>query len=142
MPQRYEREIEELLQRIEGRLPAEPVRRRARRKTARFEAFLVGVYRAFSRRTRVEQLMIAAISLALLSYVMRFVFPPAAFLTGITSVGLFVAAIALSVATHRGYGAGGGRRWPSRASGPAATSTATSGPPWWARALHWIRERF
>jgi hypothetical protein len=140
MSSRYEREIEELLRRMDGRLRSEPLSVRLRRKLERVELAVYCLWRAFLRRSPIEQFMIGSVVLALLSYGLHLFSPRAAFYAGIISVVLFVLAITVSIASHRGgLGFNSERRWRGRpidlppASGPGA---------WWWRLRRWWRRRF
>lgn len=132
MSQRYEREIEELLRRMDGRIKPEPLSSRVRRRVERVELALLRAWRAFLRRSPIEQFMIASVVLAVLSYVLQLVSPRAAFYTGIISVVLFVLALTISIASHRGGGFGGERRWRGR-----PIDLPPSGTDWWSQVRRW-----
>jgi hypothetical protein len=116
MGSQWEREIDDLLRRKEGRLRGEPVSRKFRRRGAPFAAGASGVFRSFLRRPPVEQFMIASIFMVALSFFLGMirVAPTLAYWSGILSLLFFVFAIGLSIAGHRGFGSGGPKRWRDR----------------------------
>jgi hypothetical protein len=110
MPQKYEREIEEILRKLDngptpsGRVltPLPPIERPPSRRPRI----------AWSPRWRVNlnasTLMIGSLSLAIVTYPLQWVYPPAVAVAGIVSAVMLVAAVLLAV-----FG-GGSRRGPTR----------------------------
>jgi len=141
MPERWEREIDELLQRREAKLRREPVSRRVVRRSAPMMSSLSGAFRTFLRWTPVEQFMFASIFLVALSFLLS-VIPGVSGLAqwaSLLSILFFVLAIALSVAGRRGGGPPGAKRWRDRdvgygsQHGPAHPSLWESIRTWWRR---------
>jgi hypothetical protein len=138
MSSRYEREIEELLRRMDGRRRSESFYVRWRRRSLRLEAWLERVWRSFLRRTPIEQFMIASVVLTLLAYILSVFSPRAAFFAGIIAVVLFVLALTMSIASHRGGGFGAERRWRGR---PIDLPSASGPVYWWWQLRRWWRRR-
>jgi preprotein translocase subunit SecG len=144
MPERWEREIDELLRRREAKLRREPVSRRVVRRSAPMMSSLSGAFRSFLRRTPVEQFMIASIFLVAMAFLLSIV-PGAAGIAqwaSLLSILFFVLAIALSVAGRRGSGPPGAKRWRDRDVGYGSSY----GPPhpslWESLRTWWRRRRF
>jgi peptidoglycan/LPS O-acetylase OafA/YrhL len=139
MSERWEREIDELLRRKEGRLRGEPVSRRFARRGAPFAAGASEFLRSFLRRPPVEQFMIASIFLVALTFLLQAfgIAPTLAYWCGVLSLLFFVLAIALSVAGHRGYGPRGGtKRWRDR-----DIQYGSAYPSIWDSVRTWFRHR-
>ncbi len=138
MPEQWEREIDDLLRRREGRLRGEPVSRRFARRGAPFASGLSGVLRSVLRRPPVEQFMIASIFLLVVSYPLQMlrIAPTLAYWAGVLSVLLFVLAIALSVAGHRRLDGRDSKRWRDRDISYGSTS-----PSMWSSLRSWFRRR-
>src|SRR5689334_14911916 len=113
MPERWEREIDELLRRREAKLRREPMSRRVSRKSAPFTSGLSGAMRQFLRGTPVEQFMVASIFLVAVAFVLSII--PGAFelarWASLLSILFFVLALALSVAARRGHGPPNQKSW-------------------------------
>lgn len=147
MSNRYEREIEELLKRMEGGREGsprpEPLPRRRPHRTSRVEAFLHRIWRGFLRSSPIEQFMIAGVVLALLSAVLQTFSARAAFYAGVISVVLFVLALTISVVSRRRGGLGTEKKWRGR-----PMNARPSTPFWWLllvqlrRWWQWRRPRF
>ena len=98
MPQKYEREIDEILRQMDTFLPEEP---RHRRLGKRLRA-LLAVHQPWGLvRPSPGQLMAAGLALVLLSYLLRAVAPALAAPTGLVALVCFVGALALSVIRSR-----------------------------------------
>ncbi len=138
MSERWEREIDELLKRKEGRLRGEPVSRRFARRSAPLTSGLSGAFRAFLRRPPVEQFMIASIFLVAVTFFLQMVHvaPLVAYWAGILSLLFFMLALALSVAGHRGFGPRGAKRWRER-----EIEYGSSHPSMWDTLRNWWRRR-
>jgi hypothetical protein len=141
MPERWEREIDELLQRREAKLRREPVSRRVVRRSAPMMSGLSGALRTFLRWTPVEQFMFASIFLVAVAFLLSIV-PGVSGLAqwaSLLSILFFVLAIALSVAGRRNGGPPGAKRWRERDVGygsnygPAHPSLWDSLRTWWRR---------
>jgi hypothetical protein len=138
MSERWEREIDELLRRKEGRLRGEPVSRRFARRSAPFTSGLSGVFRSFLRRQPVEQFMIASIFLVALTFFLQMfrLLPTVSYWTGILSLLFFVLALALSVAGRRGFGPRASKRWREQ-----EIEYSSAHPSLWDNLRHWWRRR-
>jgi hypothetical protein len=138
MNERWEREIDELLRRKEGRLRGEPVSRRFARRSAPFTVGASGVFRSFLRRPPVEQFMIASIFLVALTFLLQTlrIAPTIAYWAGVLSLLLFVLALALSVAGHRGFGPRASKRWRDR-----EVHYGSPYPSLWDNLRTWLRRR-
>jgi hypothetical protein len=146
MPERWEREIDELLQRREAKLRREPVSRRVVRRSAPMMSGLSGAFRSFLRRTPVEQFMIASIFLVAVSFLLNFTPGTAevARWASLLSILFFVLAIALSVAARRGHGPPETKRWWDRDVGYGSTYDSGHGsahPSLWDSLRTWWRRR-
>jgi len=138
MPERWEQEIDELLQRREAKLRREPVTRRVRRQGAPMMSGLSEAFRSFLRRTPVEQFMIASLALVAVAFLFN-IFPSTLALArwaSLLSILFFVLAIALSVAGRRGQGPPGAKRWRDRDVGYGANQ-----PSLWENLRTWWRRR-
>jgi hypothetical protein len=138
MGERWEREIDDLLRRREGRLRGEPVSRRFVRRSAPFTVGASELFRSFLRRPPVEQFMIASIGLVVLTFLLQIlrIAPTIAYWAGILSVLFFVLAIGLSVAGHRGMGSRGTKHWRER-----EIEYGSPYPSMWENLKIWIRRR-
>lgn len=110
MSEKYEREIDELLRRLERRLDQPPHVRIARR-LGHFFSWLQRTYRSYRMRPKVEQLMMASILLFLLSYLFSFIYRPLASFATLLSVALFIMAIATSLSRGPGRFGSVEKRW-------------------------------
>ena len=148
MPQQWEREIDELLNRREAKLKREPVSRRVSRQSAPMMTGMSGVLRTFLRYSPVEQFMIASLSLVAVAFLLS-IFPNTAELArwaSLLSILFFVLAIALSVASRKSAGGSdGAKRWRDRDVGHGS-SYDQSGPPgptvWTSLRTWWRRRKF
>lgn len=135
MSERYEREIDEIIYRLEGRR-----RRReglGRKLSRRFGPFTAGFTRAFAaflRRPPTEQFMIAAMVLVILSFVVGNLLGLAlwAAYLSILSIVLFVLGIGLSIA---------GRRSPGYRPRWRGQEINYGGPSLWSPFRTWFRRR-
>lgn len=146
MPERWEREIDELLRRREAKLRREPVTKRVARSSAPMMSGLSGVFRSFLRRTPVEQFMIASIFLVAGSFLLSFIPSMAAVArwASLLSILFFVLALALSVAARRGQGpAGTGepKRWRGNDVGYGSNYGPAEPPTLWVSLRTWWRRR-
>lgn len=144
MPERWEQEIDELLQRREAKLRREPVSRRVRRRSAPMMSGLSEAFRSFLRRTPVEQFMIASLALVALAFLLN-IFPGTLALArwaSLLSILLFVLAIALSVAGRRGQGPPGAKRWREREVGYGSNYGQSQPTLWDSLRTWWRRRRF
>lgn len=98
MPQKYEREIDEILRRMDTFLPRERPHLRAWRHLRRWLGSLRFVS---SLQITPSHLMVAGLVLAMLSYLLRAVLPSLAAPASLIAVALFVGAIGLSIARGR-----------------------------------------
>jgi hypothetical protein len=116
---RYQREIEELLRKMDTRSLHEPLPKRLSRRTSGFRAGLQQTLRGFLRRAPVEQFMIASIFLVLGSLVLGLLgtlVPSDAlgtltYWTSLLGLLFFVLAIVMSVAGRQRGGGGPEQRW-------------------------------
>ena len=142
MPERWEREIDELLQRREAKLRREPVSRRVVRRSAPMMTRLSGAFRTFLRWTPVEQFMFASIFLVALSFLLS-IMPGVSGLAqwaSLLSILFFVLAIALAVAGRRNGGPPGAKRWRERDVG-YGSQYGPSPPSLWENLRTWWRRR-
>lgn len=138
MAERWEREIDDLLRRKEGRLRGEPISRRFARRSAPLTGGASGAFRSFLRRPTVEQFMIAAVVLVALAFLLQIlrIAPAIAYWAGILSFLFFVLALGLSVAGHRGHGPRAAKRWRDR-----DVEYGTPYPSLLRNLRHWLRRR-
>jgi hypothetical protein len=135
MSDRYEREIDELLHRLEGRMRREPLSRKVSRRFGPYSRGLNGAFAAFLRRPPTEQFMIAAMVLVLLSFLLNmFGLGLWAFYASVLSIVLFVLGIALSLAGR--HSPGYRKRWRGR-----EIDYDPHGPSMWAQFRNWLRRR-
>jgi hypothetical protein len=136
--ERYRQEIEDLLRKMDGRPPEEPVSGRLSRRTAGARNVALSGLRAFLRRPPVEQFMIASIALVLTSLVLDLVPPLAAvqFWTSILGLFFFVLAIGVSIARQRRPGSYPEQRWRGQ-----PIDFRPRNPDLWSRLRHWLRGR-
>ena len=137
MSERWEREIDDLLRRKEGRLRREPVSRRFTRRSAPLAGGVTHVLRSFLRRPPVEQFMIASIFLVALTFFLQIlrIAPTIQYWAGVLSLFLFVLALGLSITGHRG-GPRGTKRWRER-----EISYGSPYPSLWDSMRRWWRRR-
>jgi hypothetical protein len=134
MSERYEREIDEIIYRLEGRRR----RRRnglGRKLSQRFQPFADGcrvAFGAFLRRPPPEQFMIAAMVLVIVSFLLGNVFGLAgwAFYTSVLSIVFFVLGFGLSLAGR--HSPGYRRNWRGR-------EIDYGGPTFWSKLRNWFR---
>ena len=135
MSERYEREIDEIIYRLEGRR-----RRRngfGRKFGQRFQPFADGcrsAFGAFLRRPPPEQFMIAAMVLVIVSFVLGNMLGLAgwAFYTSVLSIVFFVLGFGLSLAGR--HSPGYRRSWRGR-------EIDYGGPTFWSKLRTWFRRR-
>jgi len=135
---RYQKEIEDLLRRMESRPYREPFSRRLARRTTRVRAGFQSGLRGYLRRPPVEQFMIASIALVLASLILRLV-PPLqglAYWTSILSLLFFVLAIGISIVSHRRPGASGERSWRGQ-----VIDYRPRNPDLWWRLRQWFKRK-
>ena len=142
MPERWEQEIDELLKRREAKLRREPVSRRVARQSAPMMSGLSGAFRTFLRYSPVEQFMIASLFLVALAFLFSII--PSMYglarWASLLSVLFFVLALGLSVASRRGHGPPGAKRWRDRDVG-YGTNYGTAPPSMWGSIRTWWRRR-
>jgi hypothetical protein len=135
MSQRYEREIDELLHRLEGRLRREPLSRRLSRKVRPYSIGFRSAFAAFLRRPPTEQFMISAMLLVVVSFAMNMVgLGKWAFYASIFSIVFFVLGIALSLISRQSPGYQ--KRWRGR-----ELDYYPHGPSIWTHLRDWFRRR-
>ncbi len=134
MSEKYEREIDELLRRLERRLD-QPLHVRIARSLGRFFSWLQRAYRSYRMRSKVEQLMMASILLFLLSYLLAFINRPLASLATLLSVALFIMAIATSLSRGPGRFGSVEKRW----RGQIIDYRPRSASIWWRLRQWWRR---
>lgn len=102
MPQKYEREIDEILRRLDDG-PARPATGpRAVPTLERVQpARIVPIRRWRGPQINASALMIAALALAVLSAPMQYVYAPAVAYVGLAAVGLMLGSLALSIGRWR-----------------------------------------
>ncbi len=98
MSQKYEREIDEILQHMDDRPPREATETRQQREIGDLGSRRQG---GFEWRWTPSQLLLIGIGLALMGYLIRFGSPLLALAAGILSVVLLIAALVTSVAGSR-----------------------------------------
>ena len=142
MPERWEREIDELLRRREAKLRREPVSRRVVRRSAPMMSGLSGFFRTFLRWTPVEQFMFASIFLVAASFLLSVIpgMGSIAQWASLLSILFFGLAIALAVAGRRGGGPPGAKRWRDRDVG-YGSNYGPSPPSLWENLRTWWRRR-
>ena len=135
MSDRYEREIDELLHRLEGRMRAEPLSRKMSRRFRPYSRGLQGALAAFLRRPPTEQFMISAMLLVAVSFVLNMVgLALWAFYASVLSIVLFVLGLALSLAGR--HSPGYRKTWRGR-----EVDYGSSGPSIWTHLRNWLRRR-
>jgi hypothetical protein len=136
MSQRYEREIDELMHRLQGRMRREPLSRRLSRKLRPYQRGFRSGFAAFLRRPPAEQFMISAMLLVVVSFVMSSFLGLGkwAFYASILSIVFFVIGLALSVAGRQSPGYQ--KRWRGR-----EVDYHSHGPTIWTHLRNWFRRR-
>ena len=136
MSDRYQREIDELLHRLEGRLRREPFSSRMSRRLRPYSTGFRGAFAAFLRRPPAEQFMIAAMTLVVISFVLSSFLGQAklAFYLSVLSLLLFVLGIGMSIAGRQSPGYR--KRWRGR-----ELEYETYGPSIWSHLRNWLRRR-
>lgn len=145
MPQQWEREIDELLQRRESKLKREPVSRRVTRQSAPMMSGASGILRTFLRYSPVEQLMIASIFLVAVAFGMSIIPSMAEFArwASLLSILFFVLSLALSVASRRSQANGNGaKRWRDRDVGYGSNYSGPQPTVWSSVQRWWKRRKF
>jgi len=136
MSDRYEREIDELLHRLEGRMRREPLSRRLSRRFRPYSSGLRGAFAAFLRRPPTEQFMIAAMVLVVVSFVLSNFLGLSkwGFYASVLSIACFVFGIALSLAGRQSprYR----KKWRGR-----ELDYDSLGPSIWTHLRNWLRRR-
>jgi hypothetical protein len=136
MSDRYEREIDDILHHLEGRLRRESMWRRLSRRFRPYSVAVRAALGAFLRRPPTEQFMIGALMLVLLSLVMSMLgLGKWAFYAGVLSIALFVLGIGLSLASRHSPGYRR-KRWRGR-----EIDYGTYGPSIWSQLRRWLRRR-
>ena len=138
MSERYRREIEDLLRKMDGRPLEEPMSGRLARGTAGVRNAARSGLRAFLRRPPVEQFMIASITLVLASLLLDFVPALSAvrFWASILGLLFFVLAIGVSVARQRRPGSYPEQRWRGQ-----PLEFRPRNQDLWTRMRQWLRGR-
>ncbi len=98
MPQKYEQEIDEILRRMESRLPRQSIRWRLGR---RFAALSDAVLPRLAVRPSPTGLLAAGLIVVLLSTILRMVVPGLGMPLALLALVLFVSALVLSVSRSR-----------------------------------------
>jgi hypothetical protein len=136
MPQKYEREIDDILRRLGGTLPSEPPPARVRllRERVRWQARLP---RLAVPRVTPSGLLLASIGLALLSYILQAFQPALAAGLALLAFLLFSGSIVTSIVRGRRRPALGwrGRPWNDRSGEPALLEN------WWHHWRDWLSRR-
>jgi hypothetical protein len=137
MNQRYEREIDELMNRLEGRMRREPLSRRLSRKFRPYSQGFRSAFAAFLRRPPTEQFMISAMVLVVISFAMGNFLGMGkwAFYVSIVSIIFFVIGLGLSLASRQSPGYQQ-RRWRGR-----EIDYHAHGPTIWTHLRNWFRRR-
>ena len=135
MSDRYEREIDELLHRLEGRMKREPVSRKLSRRFRPYSAGAQGALAAFLRRPPSEVFMITAMVFVLVSFVLNmFGLGKWAVYASVLSIVFFVLGLALSLAGR--HSPGYRKKWRGR-----ELHYETYGPSIWNNLRNWLRRR-
>jgi hypothetical protein len=133
MNQRYEREIDDLLHRLEGRMRREPFSRRLSRRFRPYSHGFQRAFAAFLRRPPTEQFMIAAMFLVVASFAMNMIgLGRWAWYVSVLSIVLFVLGLALSIAGRQSPGYR--KRWRGR-----EVDYHDTGPSIWTQLRNWLR---
>ncbi len=98
MPQKYEQEIDEILRRMESRLPRQPLRRRLGR---RFAALSNTILPRLAFRPTPTGLLVAGLIAVLLGTILRAFIPGGGMPLALLALVLFVSALVLSVSRSR-----------------------------------------
>ena len=133
MPDRYQREIDELLIHLEGRLRKESLSSKLSRRLRPYTRGLSSTLAAFLRRPPTEQFMIASMVLVLGAFVFGFFAPRLQFYLGILALFCFLLALGLSIAGRRSPGYQ--KRWRGRPIDYPAGQTI------WDHLRVWFRRR-
>jgi hypothetical protein len=135
MSDRYEREIDELLGRLEGHMRREPLSRKMSRRFRPYSRGMQGAFAAFLRRPPTEQFMIAAMVLVVASFLLNMLgLAYWAFFASVLSIVLFVLGIALSLAGR--HSPGYRKKWRGR-----EIEYDSHGPSIWSQLGDWLRRR-
>ncbi|MCC7103763.1 MAG: hypothetical protein IT307_01355 [Chloroflexi bacterium] len=133
MADRYEREIDELLSRLEGRPRKEPLSRRIGRRVRPYSSGFQSGLRAFLRRPPSEQFMIAALVMVIAAVILGYFAPRIAGYVSALSILCFVVALGLSIAGRRSPGYQ--KKWRGKIVDYPA------GPSIWNSLRKWFRRR-
>jgi hypothetical protein len=133
MADRYEREIDELLGRLEGRLRKEPLSRRIGRRVRPYSHGFQSGIRAFLRRPPSEQFMIAALVMVIASFILGNFAPRIAGYLSVLSILCFVLALGLAIAGRRSPGYQ--KKWRGK------IIDYPTGPSIWTNLRNWFRRR-
>ena len=98
MPQKYEQEIDEILRRMDSRLPRDSIRRSLGRRFASLSNTIPSIPHI---RPTPTGLLLAGLIVALLGYILRAIIPGISTPLIVLAIGLFVGALALSVFRSR-----------------------------------------
>lgn len=101
MPQKYEREIDEILRRMDAFLPSRPSTPPHRRLWWRLRGWVSGRSPRLGVRATPSSLMVAGLVIALTGYVLGRLAPSLSAPLSILALALFVGALALSIARNR-----------------------------------------
>lgn len=135
MSEKYEREIDELMHRLEGRLRREPLSRRMSRRFRPYSHGFRGAFGAFLRRPPTEQFIIAGLALVVVSFLLgMFELRMWAGWVSILSLVFFVAGIALSLTQRQSPGYQ--KRWRGQ-----EVDFRGHGPNLWTSLRNWLRRR-
>ncbi len=138
MSERYKREIEDLLRKLDDQPVHEPVGRQVSRRTAGLRSGFQSAFRAFLRRQPIEQFMMAAIGFLLIAALLDIVgiLPGVAYWANILAVMMFFLAVGLAFARHRRPGQLPERRWRGQ-----PVDLRPPGQDFWSRVRLWFRGR-
>lgn len=136
MNDRYERELEELLHSLEGQMRREPLSSKLSRRFRPYSVGLKSAFAAFLHRPPTEQFIMSALALVVISFLLNmFGLGNWAFYAGVLSIGLFVLALALSLAGHSLPGPQQKKKWRGHEIDyePYGPSIWTKLRSWWLR---------
>lgn len=132
MSDRYQREIDDLLRGLDWKPRREPLSRRISRRLRPYTDAARHALIAYLRRPPSEQFMIAAFLLVIMSFVLGYFTPLAAYLSAL-AILCFILALGLAVAGRRSPGYQ--KRWRGR------LLDEPRGPTIWRHLRDWFRRR-